>query len=135
MCIDLNCDMRDSFGAYPMGADSDIIPYVTSVNIACGYHAGDPHVMRQTVALAIQHQVAIGAHPGLPDLVGFGRRQWAISAQEAYDMVLNRSARCLHLFWPVARSLHPCKPHGALCQYGGQRCGVIQSNCDRRGGF
>src|SRR5687768_13509389 len=86
--IDLNCDLGESFGAYHMGADEQILPYISSANIACGFHAGDPSVMRKTVKLAMQNQVAIGAHPGLPDLVGFGRRTMAISPEEAFDLVV-----------------------------------------------
>lgn len=74
MTIDLNCDMGESFGAWEMGHDSDIMPYIHSANIACGFHAGDPHTMRKTVAEAIKHHVNIGAHPGFNDLIGFGRR-------------------------------------------------------------
>ena len=74
MRVDINCDMGESFGAYEIGADSEVLPYVTSANIACGFHGGDPAVMRTTVAAAMKLGVAIGAHPGLPDLVGFGRR-------------------------------------------------------------
>ena len=73
-CVDLNCDLGESFGAYTIGLDAQVIPHVSSVNIACGYHAGDPVVMEKTVALAKEHGVAIGAHPGFPDLMGFGRR-------------------------------------------------------------
>src|SRR3954447_9962423 len=86
--VDLNCDLGESFGAYRIGMDEEILPIVTSVNIACGFHAGDPATMRKTVQLALEHQVSIGAHPGLPDLLGFGRRQMDISPQEAYDMVV-----------------------------------------------
>src|SRR5690606_2730058 len=77
--IDLNCDMGESFGAWKMGQDEEILPYVTSSNIACGFHAGDPTTMRKTVSAALRHGVALGAHPGLPDLVGFGRRVMDIS--------------------------------------------------------
>jgi UPF0271 protein len=72
--VDLNCDMGESFGAWTLGQDAEIMPLITSANVACGFHAGDPGVMRQTVRRALAHGVAIGAHPGLPDLVGFGRR-------------------------------------------------------------
>lgn len=85
--IDLNCDFGESFGAYELG-QKEILLYVTSVNIACGFHAGDPLVMRRTVQLAIQHGVAIGAHPGLPDLLGFGRRAMAVSPEEVYAYVV-----------------------------------------------
>ncbi|MFA7746292.1 LamB/YcsF family protein, partial [Salinicoccus roseus] len=83
--IDINCDLGESFGAYKIGLDEEILDYVTSANIACGFHAGDPSVMRKTVALAAEKGVKIGAHPGLFDLQGFGRRQIAITPEEAYD--------------------------------------------------
>src|SRR5215217_9354392 len=86
--VDLNCDAGESFGTYQLGNDEAIIPFVSSVNIACGFHAGDPAVMKKTVNLALRHGVAIGAHPGLPDLAGFGRREMAVSPEEAYDMVV-----------------------------------------------
>src|SRR3970040_2668740 len=83
--IDLNWDMGESYGRWTLGADEVIMPFITSANIACGYHGGDPHVMRRTVALALQHRVAIGAHPGLPDLMGFGRRVLDVTPQEVKD--------------------------------------------------
>lgn len=79
MPIDLNSDLGESFGAWAMGQDAALMASITSANIACGFHAGDPSVMRQTVALAKPHGVAIGAHPGFPDLVGFGRREMQAS--------------------------------------------------------
>ena len=72
--IDLNCDMGESYGRWTLGADEAIMPFITSANVACAFHGGDPHVMRRTVDLAVKHGVAIGSHPGLPDLMGFGRR-------------------------------------------------------------
>jgi UPF0271 protein len=114
LAIDLNCDMGESFGAWAMGADLDILPYVTSANIACGYHAGDPATMRKTVAAAIEHGVAIGAHPGLPDLVGFGRRVIDISAQEAYDMVVVQVGSLAAVAASQGARLHHVKAHGAL---------------------
>ena len=86
--VDLNCDLGESFGRYQLGEQKEILKYVTSANIACGFHAGDPTVMRDTVKLAIEHGVKIGAHPGLPDLNGFGRRNMNITPQEGYDMVV-----------------------------------------------
>ena len=77
--IDLNCDLGESFGAYTIGMDAEILPYVTSANIACGFHAGDPSVMQKSVLLCKKYGVKVGAHPGLPDLQGFGRRRMAIS--------------------------------------------------------
>ena len=83
--IDLNCDMGESFGMYKMGLDEEVIKYISSASIACGFHAGDPTWMRRTVGLAEGHAVAIGAHPGYPDLVGFGRRNMAATPQEVRD--------------------------------------------------
>ena len=86
--IDLNCDMGESFGIYKIGNDQEMMKHVTSISIGCGFHAGDPHVMRETVALAKKYGVAVGAHPGYPDLIGFGRRKLEISRQEAADYIL-----------------------------------------------
>ena len=80
--IDLNCDMGESFGAYTIGMDPEVMQYITSANIACGWHAGDPLVMERTVGLAKDHGVGIGAHPGFPDLMGFGRRSMDCTADE-----------------------------------------------------
>ncbi|MGY2132065.1 LamB/YcsF family protein [Hymenobacter sp. HD11105] len=112
--VDLNCDMGESFGAYTLGNDAAILPYVTSANIACGFHAGDPAVMRQTVRLALEHNVAIGAHPGLPDLVGFGRRDMAVSPQEAFDVVVYQIGALGGFLATEGGTLHHVKPHGAL---------------------
>ena len=81
--IDLNCDLGESFGAYTIGMDEKVIPFITSANVACGFHAGDPLVMQRTVALCKQSGVAVGAHPGFPDLQGFGRRQMKLTPAEA----------------------------------------------------
>src|ERR1041384_1582945 len=88
LSVDLNCDMGESFGAYEIGADDAVFPFITSANIACGFHGGDPTVMRRTIANARKHGVAVGAHPGLPDLIGFGRRNIDVSPDDAYDMVV-----------------------------------------------
>ncbi|GGG49889.1 LamB/YcsF family protein [Hymenobacter glacieicola] len=112
--VDLNCDMGESFGAYSLGPDEAILPFVTSANIACGYHAGDPAVMRRTVRRALHQQVAIGAHPGLPDLVGFGRREMAVSAEEAYDMTVYQLGALAAFVRAEGGVLHHVKPHGAL---------------------
>src|SRR5207247_10089859 len=84
--IDINCDMGESYGRWTLGHDEEIMPHITSANIACGFHGGDPHVMRRSVELALTHGVAIGAHPGLPDLMGFGRRRMDVSPQEIKDI-------------------------------------------------
>lgn len=112
--IDINCDMGESFGAYNMGRDEEILNYVTSANIACGFHAGDPATMRKTVRLALEKKVGIGVHPGLHDLVGFGRRNIQISPQEAYDLVVYQIG-ALHAFVKSeGGKLQHVKPHGAL---------------------
>lgn len=112
--IDLNCDMGEAFGNYSMPDDEILMDYITSANIACGYHAGDPEVMQRTVNMAIKKGVAIGAHPGLPDLQGFGRREIKITANEAYQITLYQIG-ALHAFVKAAGGkLHHVKAHGAL---------------------
>jgi 5-oxoprolinase (ATP-hydrolysing) subunit A len=112
--IDLNCDLGESYGAYTIGADDKVLRFITSANIACGYHAGDPSVMARTVKQAYEQGVSIGAHPGLPDLNGFGRRMMHISQQEAYDLTLYQLG-ALHAFCRVSKArLNHVKPHGAL---------------------
>jgi len=112
--VDLNCDLGESFGAYSMGMDKEILPFVTSANIACGFHGGDPGVMRKTVQLALENKVAIGAHPGLPDLIGFGRRNMDITAQEAYDMVVYQIGALEGFVKAAGGKMKHVKPHGAL---------------------
>jgi 5-oxoprolinase (ATP-hydrolysing) subunit A len=112
--VDLNCDMGESYGAWQMGNDETILPYITSANIACGFHAGDAAVMKKTVRLALKYNVAIGAHPGLPDLQGFGRRGMAISAEEAYDMVVYQIGALAAFVQSEGGVLRHVKPHGAL---------------------
>ena len=91
--VDLNCDMGESFGRWTLGHDTEVMASITSANVACGFHAGDPEVMRRTVRLAKEHGVAVGAHPGLPDLAGFGRREMQVSPRELEDMMLYQIAR------------------------------------------
>ncbi|MGE8546640.1 MAG: LamB/YcsF family protein [Alcaligenes sp.] len=112
--IDLNCDMGESFGAWTMGHDKEVMPWVSSVNIACGFHAGDPATMRRTVALALEHGVRVGAHPGLPDLAGFGRRVMAVTPQDAYDLVVVQVGALAAVARSQGGSLHHVKAHGAL---------------------
>lgn len=112
--IDLNCDMGESFGAYQLGDDAALMPFITSANIACGFHAGDPAVMKRTVKLAMKNNVSIGAHPGLPDLQGFGRRTMAISPEEAYDMVVYQVGALSAFVKSEGGVLNHVKPHGAL---------------------
>lgn len=112
--IDLNSDLGEGFGAYTIGSDGDILKHVTSANIACGFHAGDPVVMNKTVALVAGNGVAMGAHPGLPDLVGFGRRTMAVTPEEAYAMVVYQVGALAAFAKTQGRSLQHVKPHGAL---------------------
>ena len=110
--IDLNCDMGESFGMYKMGLDEEVIKYISSANVACGFHAGDPHWMRETVRLAEDHDVAIGAHTSFPDLVGFGRRNIEVSPEEARNDIIYQIG-ALQAFTSGHRLQH-VKPHGAM---------------------
>ena len=112
--IDLNCDMGEGFGAYHMGDDLAILDYVTSANIACGFHAGDPATMHQTVEAALAKGVAVGAHPGLPDLQGFGRRTMALTPREAYDIVVYQVGALAGFTQALGGRLSHVKAHGAL---------------------
>jgi 5-oxoprolinase (ATP-hydrolysing) subunit A len=112
--VDLNCDLGESFGNYCLGEQEEILKYVTSANVACGFHAGDPTVMRETVELAIANGVQIGAHPGLPDLNGFGRREMNITPQEAYDMVVYQIGALQGFLQTKGAQMQHVKPHGAL---------------------
>lgn len=112
--IDLNCDLGESFGAWRMGDDATVLAHVSSANIACGFHAGDPDTMRRTVALAAHAGVAIGAHVALPDLVGFGRREMRVSADEAHAMTLYQLGALAAFTRAAGVGLRHLKPHGAL---------------------
>ncbi|PPC76697.1 LamB/YcsF family protein [Pokkaliibacter plantistimulans] len=112
--IDFNSDVGESFGIYQLGQDAQILPQVSSANIACGFHSGDPATMRKTVALAKQHGIAVGAHPGLPDLQGFGRRNMAVTPAEAYDMVVYQVGALMGVALSQGLQLAHVKAHGAL---------------------
>ena len=112
--IDLNCDMGESYGAWKMGADAEVMPYITSANIAAGFHAGDPATIRTTVRLAEDAGVAVGAHPSLPDLMGFGRRVMRITAQDMYDLVVYQAGAVEAFARAAGARLHHVKCHGAL---------------------
>lgn len=112
--VDINCDMGESFGAYKMGRDEEILDYITSANIACGFHAGDPATMRKTVKMALDKNVGIGVHPGLQDLSGFGRRDISITSQEAYDLVVYQIGALYGFVKSEGGKLQHVKPHGAL---------------------
>ncbi len=125
--VDLNCDMGESYGAYQIGNDEAIFPYITSANIACGFHAGDATVMKKTVKLALKYNVAIGAHPGLPDLQGFGRREMDISTAEAYDMVVYQIGALLGFVQSEGGTLRHVKPHGALYNMAAVDAGLAEA--------
>lgn len=114
MQIDLNGDVGESFGAYEIGHDAELIPILTSANIACGFHAGDPGVMRAAVAHAREHGTNIGAHPGFPDLVGFGRRELKATPREVEDLVAYQIGALAAIAAVQGMRLSHVKPHGAL---------------------
>ena len=112
--VDLNSDLGESFGAYTIGMDNDVIAHISSANIACGYHAGDPLVMDKTVAAAKEAGVAVGAHPGYPDLIGFGRRNIACSPKDAKAYVKYQLGALMAFAKAHGVAVQHCKPHGAL---------------------
>lgn len=115
--IDLNCDMGESYGAYTIGGDAGVVPYITSANIACGFHASDPSVMDRTVRLCKEHGVRIGAHPGFPDRVGFGRRFMDIDPEDLVNDVIYQVGALKGFLDRYALPLQHVKLHGALYNY------------------
>ena len=114
MRIDLNSDLGESFGAYRFGHDAGVMKSITSANVAAGFHAGDPSVLRDTIRAAKANGVAVGAHPGFPDLAGFGRRELNVTAKEAEDLVLYQVAAVAGVAAAEGVKLQHVKPHGAL---------------------
>jgi UPF0271 protein len=112
--IDLNCDMGESYGRWTLGDDEAVMPFITSANVACGFHGGDPHVMRKTVDLALKHGVAIGAHPSLPDLMGFGRRRMDVSRAELREIMCYQVGALREFCRAKGVDLQHVKPHGIL---------------------
>lgn len=112
--VDFNADAGESFGRWKLGADPQLIPHLTSVNVACGWHAGDPMTMRRSVRYAKESGVALGAHPGLPDLTGFGRRSMALSPEEAAAACLYQLGALQAIAAVEAVEIQHVKPHGAL---------------------
>ena len=112
--VDLNADMGESYGRWTLGDDPVLMPYLTSANIACGFHGGDPHVMRKTVALALAHGVGVGAHVAFPDLIGFGRRRLAATPEEIEDYVVYQAGAIAAFVEAAGGRLQHVKPHGAL---------------------
>lgn len=118
--VDLNCDLGESFGAYKCGMDEEVIPFISSANVACGFHASDPLVMDKTVALAAKYGVGVGAHPGYPDLVGFGRRNMNVSPAEAKAMVQYQIGALSAFCKAKGVKLQHVKPHGAMYNMAGK---------------
>lgn len=112
--IDLNCDMGEGFGRWSLGFDREMLSIVSSANIACGFHAGDPGTMRATVHMALEAGVSVGAHPSYPDLQGFGRREMALSADEVRDIVVYQVGAMMGICASLGGALSHVKPHGAL---------------------
>lgn len=128
--IDLNSDMGESFGNWVMGNDAEVLRHVTTANVACGYHGGDPHIMDQTVRLAREHGVVVGAHPGLPDLMGFGRRRMAISREDARVYTLYQAGALRAFLASQGMRLHHIKPHGAFYLLCAENEEVARGFCD-----
>jgi len=129
MNIDFNADMGESFGMYVMGDDRGFMQYITSANVACAFHAGDPTVMKKTVALAKEFGVQVGAHPGLPDLQGFGRREMNLSMEEIHDDMVYQVGALKAFVEAAGLRLHHVKPHGSLYGMAMRREDVAESIC------
>ncbi len=129
MNIDFNADMGESFGMYSMGDDEGFMKYITSANVACAFHAGDPTVMKKTVALAKKYGVLVGAHPGLPDIQGFGRREMNLSMEEIHDDMVYQVGALKAFTEAVGLRLHHVKPHGSLYGMAMRREEVAEAIC------
>jgi len=128
--IDLNCDLGESFGAYKIGCDEKVIPFITSANVACGYHASDPIVMKKTVTMAKEYGIGVGAHPGFPDLMGFGRRIMKVSPEEAGAYVLYQIGALDAFCKSAGIKLQHVKPHGALYNMAGKDYELARAICE-----
>ena len=128
--VDLNSDLGESFGRYTIGNDEKIIPLITSANVACGYHASDPVVMTQTIQRAKEAGIGIGAHPGLPDLMGFGRRSMAISNEEAKAYTLYQISALGGMCKAAGVKLQHVKPHGALYNMAAKDYDLSKAICE-----
>lgn len=133
--IDMNSDLGESFGNYTIGMDEEIIKVVSSVNIACGWHAGDPTVLDKTIELAKKYGIGIGAHPGFPDLMGFGRREMEISEKEAYDYTLYQLGAFYAFTHKHGVKIQHVKPHGAFYNMAGKRENLARGICEAIASF
>lgn len=114
IAIDLNADLGEGYGLYTFGSDEELLDSITSANVACGFHAGDPHRMRETVERCLERGIAVGAHPGFPDRLGFGRREMRVTPGEANDFVLYQTGALQAFVHAVGGTLQHVKLHGAL---------------------
>jgi 5-oxoprolinase (ATP-hydrolysing) subunit A len=128
--VDLNCDLGESFGAYTLGMDEQVIPYISSANVACGYHASDPVVMQETIRMAKENGIGVGAHPGFPDLMGFGRRNMNISPSEAKAYVQYQIVALYAFCRAAGIPLSHVKPHGALYNMAGKDYKLAKAICE-----
>lgn len=133
--VDLNCDMGESFGAYTLGLDEEAMAYVSSANVACGFHASDPRVMEKTVALAAARGVAVGAHPGFPDLAGFGRRNMDIAPAEVRALVSYQIGALYAFCRASGVPLVHVKPHGALYNMAAADAKLARAVCEAVASF
>lgn len=130
MQVDLNCDMGESFGAYKIGMDEEVVKFISSANVACGFHASDPMVMDKTVKLLSENGVAVGAHPGFPDLMGFGRRNINVSPDEAKAYVKYQIGALSAFCKAQGVTLQHIKPHGALYNMAGKDYNLSKAICE-----
>lgn len=128
--IDLNCDLGESFGAYKIGMDEEVLPYITSANVACGFHAADPVTMEETVKLAAQAHAAVGAHPGFPDLMGFGRRALNASPAEIKAYVMYQVGALAAFCKAEGITMQHVKPHGAMYNMAGKDYALARAVCE-----
>lgn len=130
MGLAINCDMGESFGLYHMGDDEGIMPYITIANVACGFHGSDPSVMHKTVRMAKRHGVKVGAHPSLPDLQGFGRREMKMEPQELTDCLIYQVGALKGFLDAEGMQLNHIKPHGALYGMAARAEPIAEAICD-----
>lgn len=128
--VDLNCDLGESFGAYKIGMDEQILPLISSANIACGFHAADPLVMEKTTALAAANGIGMGAHPGFPDLQGFGRREMKLSPAEVKALIIYQIGALSAFARAAGGSLQHVKAHGALYNMAGKDKMLAEAICE-----
>ncbi|UHD43871.1 5-oxoprolinase subunit PxpA [Aureimonas altamirensis] len=130
MAVTLNCDMGEGFGLYKIGDDEGIMPLIDVANVACGFHASDPDQMRLTVRRAKKHGVQVGAHPSLPDLQGFGRREMKMNREEVANLVIYQVGALVGFLQAEGMTLNHIKPHGSLYHMAGRQEEIAQGICD-----